>query len=74
MKKKQSDRKQILNVFTYLWNLKNKANECNKTETDPQTQRTKLLILGMGNSGEGRREGQNRGRELRGTNYYGYNK
>ena len=44
----KSDRKQILNVFIYLWNLKNKANECNKTETDPQTYRTKLLIVGGG--------------------------
>ena len=44
----KSDRKQILNVFIYLWNLKNKVNECNKTETDPQTERTKLLIVGEG--------------------------
>ena len=31
----ESDREiQILSVFTHMWNLKNKTNEYNKTETD----------------------------------------
>ena len=33
---RKSDReRQTLYVFIYMWNLKNKTNDYNKTETDP---------------------------------------
>ena len=31
---KPDKERQILYVFTYMWNLKNKTNKCNKIETD----------------------------------------
>ena len=30
----QTEKRQILYIFTYMWNLKNKMNEYSKTETD----------------------------------------
>ena len=33
-------KKDKYSVITYMWNLKNKTNEHNKTETDSQIQRT----------------------------------
>ena len=41
--------RQILDDITYMWNLKNKTNECvGKTETDSQIQKTKLGLLKEG--------------------------
>ena len=58
--------RQILYDITYMWNLKIKTNEFNKTETDSQIQRTNQQLA----VGRGKGEGQWRGRGLRGTNYY----
>ena len=60
-----SDReRQMLYIFTYVWNLKNNTNEYNKTETE--SQRTNWWLLEM-RMNEGR--GKDRGRRLGGTNY-----
>ena len=40
-----SQRKTNTVHFTYIWNLKNKTNEYNKTETDSQIQTTNQLLL-----------------------------
>ena len=62
-----SDReRQMLYIFTYVWNLKNNTNEYNKTETESQRQRTNWWLLEM-RMNEGR--GKDRGRRLGGTNY-----
>ena len=47
---KKSDRERYtLYVITHMWNLKNKANEFNKTEADSQIKRTNLwLPVGRG--------------------------
>ena len=49
----------------YVESKKNKTNECNKTKTDRCREQTSGYQWG-----EGREEGQDRGRGLRGTNYY----
>ena len=36
--------RQILYDFTYMWNLKNKTNKHNKTETELQIQRTNTWL------------------------------
>ena len=36
----KSERQRQIYVFIYMWNLKNKTNKYNKTETDSQIQRT----------------------------------
>ena len=60
-----SDRKgQIPHDFTYMWNLKSKTNEHNKTEIDSQIQRTNKYLPkgrgagGMSEIGEGDQEVQ----------------
>ena len=49
---KSDGERQIQDVITYLWNLKNKMNVCIKTETDLQMQRTNYW-LPMGNMKRG---------------------
>ena len=50
-------------VITYMSNLKNKTNEYNKTKTDSDIE-NKFAIT------SGERKKEDRGRGLRGTNYY----
>ena len=41
----QTEKRQILHNITSMWNLKNDTNELiDKTETDPQTQKTNLWL------------------------------
>ena len=41
----QTEKRQILHNITSMWNLKNYTNELiDKTETDPQTQKTNLWL------------------------------
>ena len=35
-------------MFTYVWNLKNKTNNYNKTETDSQDTENKLVVTRVG--------------------------
>ena len=62
----QTEKDKYCKVITYMWNLKNNSgmNECNKTETDSQVQRTN----GYQREEEGV-EGQDVGREVRGIDY-----
>ena len=50
-----SQRKTNANVFTYMWNLKNKTNEYYNTETLTEN---KLVVLIEGSSGGGARDGE----------------
>ena len=52
-------------MISYMWNLKNKINEYNKTDIDSQIYRKQTS--GYQWEAEGR-EGQGSGRGLRGTN------
>ena len=50
--------------MSYMWNLKNKMNECNKNRL---TNIENKLVVTNGGEGKG---GARWGRELRDTNYY----
>ena len=61
--------RQILYDFNYRWNLKKfflKKNEYNKKEKDSQIQRTNQWLP----VGRGKGSRANKGKGLRGTNYY----
>ena len=60
-----SQREKDKHYILSLRNLKNKTNDYNKTETDLHREQTSGYQWG-----EGSKEGQDRGRGLRGTNYY----
>ena len=64
-------RKQILQDITYTRDIKNvrQCFECNKKEADSQTEINRERMSGY-QWGEVREEEQERGRRLRGTNYY----
>ena len=53
-------------VIIYMWNLKNKTNKYNKTETDSQIQGTDQCLPVR----RGKAEGQEKGKGLRDTDYY----
>ena len=61
----ETNKRQILYAITYMWNLKNNANECAcKTETDSQIKKSNLWLP----KGIGKREEQIRDMRLKDTN------
>ena len=67
----KSDRERYLSVIIYEWNLQSKTNE--RIEQNKNTHRHREQTSGY-QWGKGSREGQVRGRRLRGTNYSAYSK
>ena len=66
---KSEQQRQILYGITYMWILKKtktQANDYNKKETDSQTGEQTSGCW----QGEGKEEEHNRGKGLKGTNYY----